>query len=74
MQNGTTDEVKKIVSTLNEAEVPSEDIVGKFHVRFNTLENKLLEMQGELIMLEIKPICDDLVRSSYHYSYCYYYF
>lgn len=25
--NGTTDEVKKIVSTLNEAEVPSEDIV-----------------------------------------------
>lgn len=28
-QNGTTDEVKKIVTTLNEAEVPSEDVVGK---------------------------------------------
>lgn len=28
VQNGTADEVKKIVSTLNEAEVPSEDVVG----------------------------------------------
>lgn len=30
MQNGTAEEVKKIVTTLNEAEVPSEDVVGKF--------------------------------------------
>ena len=30
LQNGTTEEVKKIVATLNEAEVPSEDVVGKF--------------------------------------------
>ncbi|KAK3020255.1 hypothetical protein RJ639_045579, partial [Escallonia herrerae] len=28
--NGTTNEVKKIVTTLNEAEVPSEDVVGQF--------------------------------------------
>lgn len=28
-QNGTSEEVKKIVSTLNQAEVPSEDVVGK---------------------------------------------
>ena len=28
MQNGTTEEVKKIVTTLNEAEVPPEDVVG----------------------------------------------
>lgn len=28
LQNGTTEEVKKIVSMLNEAEVPSEEIVG----------------------------------------------
>lgn len=30
LQNGTTEEVKKIVTILNEAEVPSEDVVGKF--------------------------------------------
>lgn len=30
VQNGTLSEVKKIVTILNEAEVPSEDIVGKF--------------------------------------------
>lgn len=30
LQNGTTEEVKKIVTTLNEAEVPSEDVVGMF--------------------------------------------
>lgn len=29
MQNGTVEEVKKIVTVLNEAEVPSEDIVGE---------------------------------------------
>ena len=29
VQNGTIEEVKKIVSFLNEAEVPSEDVVGK---------------------------------------------
>lgn len=29
MQNGTAEEVKKIVTTLNEAEVPSEDDVGE---------------------------------------------
>lgn len=28
VQNGTTEEVKKIVTTLNEAEIPSEDVVG----------------------------------------------
>lgn len=28
LQNGTIEEVKKIVSILNEAEVPSEEIVG----------------------------------------------
>lgn len=27
-QNGTIDDVKKIVKTLNEVEVPSEDVVG----------------------------------------------
>jgi hypothetical protein len=31
MQNGTTEEVKKIVSTLNEAQVPSQDVVGKWN-------------------------------------------
>lgn len=30
VQNGTGEEVKKIVTTLNEAEVPSEDVVGEF--------------------------------------------
>lgn len=30
LQNGTPEEVKKIVTTLNEAEVPSEDVVGEF--------------------------------------------
>lgn len=30
LQNGTIEEVKKIVTTLNEAEVPSEDVVGMF--------------------------------------------
>lgn len=30
LQNGTTEEVKKIVTTLNETEVPSEDVVGEF--------------------------------------------
>ena len=29
MQTGTTEEVKKIVSTLNDAQVPSSDVVGK---------------------------------------------
>ena len=29
MQNGTTEEVKKIVTTLNEAKVPGEDVVGE---------------------------------------------
>lgn len=29
MQNGTTEQVKKIVATLNEGQVPSEDVVGK---------------------------------------------
>lgn len=29
MQNGTTEEVKKIVATLNEGQVPSQDVVGK---------------------------------------------
>lgn len=29
LQNGTVDEVKKIVTILNEAEVPSEDVVGE---------------------------------------------
>ena len=29
MQNGTIEEVKKLVAVLNEAEVPSEDDVGK---------------------------------------------
>lgn len=28
-QNGTVEEVKKIVTFLNEAEVPTEDVVGK---------------------------------------------
>lgn len=30
LQNGTTEEVKKIVTTLNEAQVPSGDVVGMF--------------------------------------------
>lgn len=30
LQNGTTEEVKKIVGMLNEAEIPSEDAVGKY--------------------------------------------
>jgi hypothetical protein len=30
LQNGTAEEVKKIVTVLSEAEVPSEDDVGKF--------------------------------------------
>lgn len=30
VQNGTNEEVKKIVSTLNEAEIPSEDAVGMY--------------------------------------------
>jgi hypothetical protein len=34
LQNGTGNEVKKIVTTLNEAEVPSEDVVGEFWLRF----------------------------------------
>lgn len=29
MQNGTGEDVKKIVTVLNEAEVPSEDVVGE---------------------------------------------
>ena len=29
MQNGTSEEVKKLVSTLNAGEVPSQDVVGK---------------------------------------------
>jgi hypothetical protein len=29
LQNGTTDQVKKIVTTLNEAQVPGEDVVGE---------------------------------------------
>lgn len=29
LQNGTTEEVKKIVTTLNEAQVPGEDVVGE---------------------------------------------
>lgn len=29
MQNGTSEEVKKIVSTLNDDQVPSSDVVGK---------------------------------------------
>jgi len=29
LQNGTTEEVKKIVGTLNEAQVPGEDVVGE---------------------------------------------
>lgn len=29
MQNGTVDEVKKIVSTLNAGKVPSGDVVGE---------------------------------------------
>lgn len=29
LQNGTTEQVKKIVGTLNEAKVPGEDIVGE---------------------------------------------
>lgn len=31
MQNGTSDEVKKIVSMLNEGAVPSGDVVGKYY-------------------------------------------
>lgn len=34
LQNGTIEEVKKIVTTLNEAEVPSEDVVGMFCLSF----------------------------------------
>ena len=30
IQNGTTEEVKKIVSTLNEGQVPPPDVVGKW--------------------------------------------
>jgi hypothetical protein len=33
VQNGTTDDVKKIVTVLNEAEVPSEDAVGERTLR-----------------------------------------
>lgn len=29
VQNGTTEEVKKIVATLNEGQVPSQDVVGE---------------------------------------------
>lgn len=29
IQNGTIEEVKKIVATLNEGQVPSQDVVGK---------------------------------------------
>lgn len=32
LQNGTLEEVKKIVSMLNEAEVPSENVVGKLFI------------------------------------------
>ena len=32
LYNGTLEQVKKLVSTLNEAEVPSEDVVGKYAV------------------------------------------
>lgn len=31
MQNGTLEEVKKIVAMLNEGAVPSSDVVGKFY-------------------------------------------
>lgn len=34
LQNGTVEEVKKIVTLLNEAEVPSEDVVGEFFFFF----------------------------------------
>lgn len=30
MQNGTIDEVKKIVNLLNEGKVPSQDVVGEY--------------------------------------------
>jgi hypothetical protein len=37
LQNGTIEEVKKIVTMLNEAEVPSKDVVGKlFFFFFNS--------------------------------------
>jgi len=29
LQNGTTEEVKKIVTTLNEAKIPGDDVVGE---------------------------------------------
>lgn len=29
MQNGTSEEIKKIVATLNAGQVPSQDVVGK---------------------------------------------
>lgn len=32
LQNGTTDQLKKIIATLNEGDVPSQDIVGKLIV------------------------------------------
>lgn len=32
MQNGTVEEVKKIVTTLSKAEVPSEDVVGMYMI------------------------------------------
>lgn len=32
LQNGTNEEVKKIVATLNQGEVPSEDVVGMFWI------------------------------------------
>lgn len=36
VQNGTTEEVKKIVATLNEGQVPSHDVVGKSSSRVCT--------------------------------------
>mgnify|MGYP000285289466 CR=1 FL=1 len=32
LQNGTVEEVKKIVNVLNAGDVPSSDIVGKYHL------------------------------------------
>ena len=47
LQNGNIEEVKKIVTMLNEAEVPSEDVVGKFAI--NVMRSSFLVMSSETI-------------------------
>lgn len=58
LQNGTTEEVKKIVTILNEAEVPSEEVVGMLFANYYLLS--LFRIRKAVNILIYKYFVDDV--------------